>query len=167
MLSIRTILHPTDLSEESGSAFQVASSLARDYGAELVLLTVYPPPLNGAEAVDRTRPDGIEEDLLTQLRGLKVDPAVRVEYRAEKGWPADVILTVARSVRADLIVLGTHGRSGVRRLLMGSTAERVSRKAACPVVTVRSSVAIEQEPVVGAVGGAGPEDPNLDIGTGD
>jgi nucleotide-binding universal stress UspA family protein len=165
---IRTILHPTDLSGEAESAFHVASSLARDYGAELVLLTVYPPPLTGAEAVDRTRPDGaIKEDLLTQLRGLKVDPTVRVEYRAEEGRPADEILVVAREVRADLIVMGTHGRSGIRRVVMGSVAETVNRRASCPVVTVRSSVSVPDEPVASTVGTAGHVDPDHDIGTGD
>jgi nucleotide-binding universal stress UspA family protein len=168
MLAIRTILHPTDLSEEAESAFHVASSLARDYGAELVLLTVYPPPVTGAEAVDRTRPEGdVEEDLFTQLRGLKVDPGMRVEYRVEEGWPANEIRAVAREVHADLIVMGTHGRSGIRRMMMGSVAEAVNRHATCPVVTVRSSVALEEEPVGSAVGRAGHEDPDHDIGAAD
>jgi nucleotide-binding universal stress UspA family protein len=123
--------------------------------------------VNGAEAVDRTRPDGIEEDLRTRLRGLKVDPTARVEYRVEEGHPAETILAVAQEVRADLIVMGTHGRSGARRLLMGSVAEAVSRRAACPVVTVRSSVPVSLEPVAGAVGGVGPVDANLDIGPAD
>lgn len=66
MLAIRTILHPTDLSAGSAAAFRLACSLARDYGARLVVVTAYPPPLTGAEVVDRTRPDGIADDLLAR-----------------------------------------------------------------------------------------------------
>jgi putative phosphoribosyl transferase len=168
MPSIRTVLHPTDLSEESAAAFRVACALARDYGARLVLLSVYPPPLTGAEAVDRGRPGGaIAEDLLAQLQGLKPDPPVSLEYRVEEGRPADLILAVAEEVHAGLIVIGTHGRSGVSRLLMGSVAEAVNRKAACPVLTVRGQLKLAPESglasVPGEVGsaadaGAWPED---------
>jgi universal stress protein A len=139
---VNTILHPTDLSEESATAFQFADTLARDYGARLVLLSVVPPPLTGAEAVDYRRPDSIRQDVLAKLRELKPAPGVEVEYRVGEGDAADVILTVAGEVRADLIVMGTHGRSGLRRALMGSVAEAVTRGARCPVATVRSSVPI-------------------------
>lgn len=141
MLPIRTILHPTDLSAESAGAFQLACALARGSSARLVLLLVYPPPFNGAEAVDRARSGGIEEALRAQLTELKPDdPAVRVEYRAEEGRPADVIVRVARQIGADLIVMGTHGRGGAARALMGSVAETVNRKAACAVATVRQKI---------------------------
>jgi nucleotide-binding universal stress UspA family protein/pimeloyl-ACP methyl ester carboxylesterase len=146
MLPIRTVLHPTDLSEEATLAFRLACALARDYGARLILLTAYPPPLTGAEAVDRTRPDGIADDLLAQLRRLDVGPAVQVEYEVEEGRPADMILAVAEERHADLIVMGTHGRSGVRRAVMGSVAEAVNRKATCPVMTVRGECKLPTEP---------------------
>ena len=146
MLAIRTILHPTDFSESSDAAFRLASSLARDYAARLVLVYVYPPPVNGAEAVDRGRDDSIEDDLVAKLHQLKPDdPAIKVEYRVEEGHPADEILAVAEEEKADLIVLGTHGRSGVRRAVMGSVAEAVSRKALAPVVTVRPAVNIRSD----------------------
>lgn len=153
MLPIRTILHPTDLSEDSTNAFRLAGALARDYAARLVLLNVYPSPLNGADAVDRTRPDGIEEGLLAQLAALKPDdPSVRVECRAEEGHPADTILSVANRIGADLIVMGTHGRGGVSRALMGSVSEAVNRKATCPVVTVRGGL----RPVLDRIPAAAP-----------
>jgi nucleotide-binding universal stress UspA family protein/pimeloyl-ACP methyl ester carboxylesterase len=145
MLPIRTVLHPTDLSENSATVFQFASTLARDYGARLIVMTAYPPPLTGAEAIDRGRPDGIEEDLLAKLRELKPDPVVPVEYRVEEGRPADMILAVADEIHADLIVMGTHGRSGVPRLVMGSVAEGVHRKASCPVMTVRGELTLPAE----------------------
>lgn len=166
MLPIRTILHPTDLSEGTAPAFRVACALARDYGARLILLTAYAPPFNGAEAVDRARPGGVADDLLSQLRTQTGDPSVRVEYQVEEGRPEDVILAVAWDRHADLIVMGTHGRSGVRRAVMGSVAEAVNRGATCPVMTVRGELARPAEPaaaVPGEVGNiadaeAGPED---------
>jgi nucleotide-binding universal stress UspA family protein len=137
VLPIHTILHPTDLSEESAGAFRIACALARHYSARLVLVSVFPPPFNGAEAVDRTRPGRIEDDLLAKLKSLKPDdPAVRVEYQVEEGWPAEAILGVADRIGADLIVMGTHGRGGAARMLMGSVAEKVNRKATCPVLAV-------------------------------
>ena len=146
MLPIHTILHPTDLSGEAAPALHLACALARAYGARLILLSVYPPPLNGAEAVDRTRPDGIADDLLAQLRRLDEGQAARVEYQGEEGRPADTVLAVAEDRHADLIVMGTHGRSGGRRALMGSVAEAVSRKATCPVMTVRGELMPPAEP---------------------
>jgi putative phosphoribosyl transferase len=140
VLPIRTILHPTDLSEESAGAFRLACALARHYEARLVLFTVYPRPLTGAEAVDRTRPDSIDEDLLNKLRGLNPDPSIRVEYQVAEGRTVEMILVAAEKDHADLIVLGTHGRSGLRRVLMGSVAEEVCRKANCPVMTVRGAI---------------------------
>jgi nucleotide-binding universal stress UspA family protein/pimeloyl-ACP methyl ester carboxylesterase len=146
MLPIRTVLHPTDLSAEAAPALRLACALARDYGARLILLAAFPPPLTGSEAVDRTRPDGTAGDLLAGLRRLEVDPAVRVKYQVEEGRPADMLLAVAGDRHADLIVMGTHGRSGVRRALMGSVAEAVNRKATCPVMTVRGESKLPAEP---------------------
>lgn len=137
MLSLHTILHPTDFSVESVAAFQLASALARDYGAKLVLVTVYPPIRSEVEAIDCAQRDRIDEDLLGNLTELAVDVGADVEFRVEEGEPADMILAVAEETHADLIVMGTHGRSGMRRLLMGSVAEAVNRKAQCPVVTIR------------------------------
>lgn len=136
---LRTILHPTDLSEDSAAAFGTACALARSTGAKLVILGCYPPAINGAEAVDRTRPDGIADDLWDALRDLNADdPRIEVEYWVEEGDPRVVILDIAKRVQADLIVMGTHGRSGLRRALLGSVAEAVSRKATCPVATIRA-----------------------------
>jgi nucleotide-binding universal stress UspA family protein len=139
VFAIRTILHPTDLSDESRPAFHLACALARDHGARLVVFSAYPPPLTGSEMVDRDRPDGIGEDLLAKLRVLKPDGAVTVEYRVAEGRAAEAILEAAADVHADLIVMGTHGRSGLGRALMGSVAEAVNRGAVCPVLTVRPS----------------------------
>lgn len=140
MLPIHTILLPTDFSKESLAAIRLANGLARDYRARLVLLTVYPPPPTEDETVDRDRVDGIEENLRVKLRELSTDPAATIEYRVEKGRPADVILAVAQEIHADLIVMGMYGESSLRGLVMGSVTEAVNRGAACPVVTVRGEL---------------------------
>lgn len=168
MLALRTILHPTDLSDATQPAFRLACSLARDYGARLVVLSVYPPPVSGAEAVDLGRPENALDDLLTQLRQLKPEPQVHVEYLVAEGRPVDQILATANSIHADLIVMGTHGRTGLRRVLMGSVAEAVNRKAVCPVLTVRPTITIPLPPARETDLHAWPEpDPNLDLGVGD
>ena len=135
MIPIRTILHPTDLSEQSKAAFQFACALARDYQARLILLTVYSPLSTAENATDRERQQEIEEGLLSKLRGLKTDPVVSVMYRVEAGRPADVILAAAKD--CDLIVMATYGQSGPHHLVMGSVTDAVNRGAACPVVSVR------------------------------
>jgi nucleotide-binding universal stress UspA family protein len=151
MLPIRTIVHATDFSESSGAAFRLACSLARDYGARLVVLHVQPPPV-GVYAMEPAffPPEGQREEVLNELHGVRPgDPAVRVQHRLVEGDPADEILEVAKESGADLIVLGTHGRRGLGRLLLGSVAEQVVRKAPCPVVTVKPSTRVEI-PVAGA-----------------
>ncbi len=139
MLPIHTILHPTDLSDSARPAFELACALARDYSAELVIVHVVPPARVFA-------PDGIavpfpaEEpyEALARLARLHpVDPNVRADHRLLDGDPTEEILKAARVVKADVIVMGTHGSSGLTRLLMGSVAESVMRKAPCPVLTVR------------------------------
>jgi nucleotide-binding universal stress UspA family protein len=146
---IHTILHPTDLSDTSKAAFRLACALARDYSSELLVLHVYPPPINGADAVDRDRGDEIERDLLDSLHQLTPpNSQLHVDYRVEEGSPAEVILDVGRE--CDLIVMGTHGRSGISRAIMGSVAEHVLRDATCPVVTVRPTVKVPEDVVAGS-----------------
>ena len=132
MLSIQTILHPTDFSECSGHALQLACSLARDHGARLIVLHVMPVPLVQEKRLYR-------EEMTSELNRLGAPEAqVRVEHRLEEGDAATQILRVAQEMGCDLIVLGTHGRTGLGRLLMGSVAEQVLRTASCPVLTVRT-----------------------------
>ena len=140
MLSIRRIVHPTDFSELSRPAFELACALARDYGAKLVVLHVSPPPPVGVvEGITVELPTGWEEQVRAQLDRIKpADTRVRVAHRMEQGDAAREIVRAAAETKADLIVLGTHGRSGLARVLMGSVAEAVMRKAPCPVLTVRA-----------------------------
>lgn len=138
MLSIRTILHPTDFSDRSQYALQVAAALARDHGARLHVLHVVPTPILAyGEGVVPAEPESVLREAREQLDRLVVPaPEPPAERRVKDGDPVAVILRVARELPADLIVMGTHGRTGLGRLLMGSVAEQVVRRAACPVLTV-------------------------------
>jgi len=152
MLPIHTILHPTDFSDRSACAFRVACALARDYNAHLVVLHVDQLPLAlYGDAIAPPRPDDYQDRLREQLFNLRA-PGVSAEHRLNEGSPVTEILGVAEEVNADLIVMGTHGRTGLSRLLMGSVAESVLRQAPCPVLTVRSPVP-ERVPVPSAAEG--------------
>jgi nucleotide-binding universal stress UspA family protein len=141
MYTIRKILHPTDFSEEAAAAFRLACSLARQHGAELVVLHVIPPPITWYEMAARLPPDGYEEqlwrDYLAPMR--PTEPGVQIDRRLVDGDPAKTIVAVSEMLGCQLIVMGTHGRGCVGRLLMGSVADKVLRKAPCPVLTVRGT----------------------------
>jgi nucleotide-binding universal stress UspA family protein len=144
MLPVHTVLFPTDFSDPSLSAFPVACSLARDIGARLVILYVVPPPLGHDELEVRRDPEHYYQGLWKSLRDLQPpDGSIAVEHRLEVGEAETVILQVARETKAGLIVLGTHGRTGLSHLLMGSVAEQVVRKAPCPVLTLRTPFPIK------------------------
>jgi len=139
MLHIDTILHPTDLSDSAGHALQLARSLARDHGARLVLLNVVVPPIPVTEVYI---PNGELVELMDQQCRHMADLAaqiqdVPVETHVVQGQPGAAIVSVAERCQADLIVMGTHGRSGITRMLLGSVAEVVMRQAHCPVLTVK------------------------------
>jgi nucleotide-binding universal stress UspA family protein len=140
MLSIRTILHPTDFSAYSDYAFRLACSLARDYGARLTVLHVAEPAMAFAAEGVLMLPSVAEPQMLRErLDQLQpADPKVQVEHRLVEGDAATEILQVAEATKCDMIVLGTHGRTGLGRFLMGSVAEQVVRRARCPVLTVKT-----------------------------
>jgi nucleotide-binding universal stress UspA family protein len=140
MLPIRTVLYPTDFSESSNFVFRLACTLAQDYGARLVVAHVAEPPAPiYSDGVVIPLADVDEEPLRAELLQLVPrEPKVRVEHRLAKGDAAKEILRLAKETQADVIVMGTHGRTGLARVLMGSVAEQVVRKAPCPVVTVKN-----------------------------
>jgi putative phosphoribosyl transferase len=161
MLKIQTILHPTDFSESSEGAFQFACALARDYGAQVVVVHAFEPP-GGLEAKEYRRAIGLDEELNARLQAVKpTERAVEVRHLLVEGSPVEAILRAAEVERCDLIVMGTHGRTGLRRAVMGSVAAAVTRRAGCPVLTVRwPSGPVESSPSV-----APPEE--VDLGTSD
>jgi nucleotide-binding universal stress UspA family protein len=139
VLPLGTILHPTDFSENSEFAFRVASALARDYNARLILLHVIPPRMviyAGGPVPAETWPS-VEEvkEKLGKMKGRTRH--VRVESQVLEGDPVDMILRAAEETHSDVIVMGTHGRTALTRLLLGSVAESVIRKAPCPVLTTK------------------------------
>jgi nucleotide-binding universal stress UspA family protein len=120
----------------------MATSLARDRSATLVIMHVEEPPraYGGGEFYY-----GIEEPNREELQRMldavvPSDPAVACEHRLASGFPALAIVELAEKEQVELIVMSTHGRTGLTRLLMGSVAEEVVRKAKCPVLTVKSAV---------------------------
>ncbi len=124
---IRVILHPTDFSAGSEAALRVARSLARDHGARLVLLHVAPFPVvvGGGMTADFDLDDS--RDALEAARDCVDGPDLKypVETWFSRGHAPDEIVRVADEIGCDLIVMGTHGRTGLGRLLMGNTAESV------------------------------------------
>jgi nucleotide-binding universal stress UspA family protein len=142
MRPIRTILHPTDFSDSSAEAFEMACALARDYGARLLVLHVRQPsaaPLLEGPLPDPRRPLESQEGFRwkTFPWPRPPDPRVEVEHRLAEGGPDEEVLRLARGTPCDLIVMGTHGRTGWGRLLLGSVAEEVLRRAPCPVLVVK------------------------------
>jgi nucleotide-binding universal stress UspA family protein len=139
MFSIRTILFPTDFSEQADNAFPLACALARDHCACLIVLHVYPPPLGHGEVVARRQTNGFHKQMWNALHRYRpAGPDTCMEHRLAEGDEAAEILRNAEECCCELIVMGTHGRTGLRRLLMGSVAELVMRKARCPVLTVKT-----------------------------
>ena len=146
-MQANTILVPVDFSSAQDKALALATSLARDCKAELVIVHVTEPAkAYMAGAAYYGVPDPQNEDLAKMLQEV-VPPAPEVEYeqRSLSGAPADAIVECANEIGADLIVMGTHGRTGLSRVLMGSVAEVVVRRAPCPVVTVKDNAKVSAE----------------------
>jgi universal stress protein A len=142
MLPVHTILFPTDFSGCSAVAYPLARALAADHGSWIVVLHVLTPsPVLPHQALILLPPTtDYQDELRDELaRQYPRDGQVHIEHRLVGGDPAEVILAIAHEIGADLIIMGTHGRTGVDRLLMGSVAEQVVRKSPCPVLTVRAA----------------------------
>jgi nucleotide-binding universal stress UspA family protein len=136
MLPIKTILVATDFSPMSEHAVRFAGALARDYGARLVAVHVI-RAVYAETAVFLDDPDrSAAREALVALRV----PGVEVDYRLIEGEPVSTIVQVAREIGADLLVMGTHGRGGLLRVLLGSVAAGVLREAPCPVMTIKATV---------------------------
>ena len=142
------ILVATDFSQASHLALNAAALLAKTLGAQVTLLHVFDPapfaaaslPMQPVDIVGSTREmaerieKGLEELQAAYLRSVE-----KVELKiVEHASPAEGICECARQIGADLIVVSTHGRTGLAHLLIGSVAERVVRYAPCPVLTLRS-----------------------------
>ena len=130
------ILFPSDFSHTGDAALEMATALARDAGATLVIVHVeeHSTAYGGGEFYY-----GIAEPATADLRRMlaevkPTDPQVPYQHRLITGEPASAIARLAEDENVDMIAMGTHGRSGLSRLLMGSVAEAVVRRAKCPVL---------------------------------
>lgn len=140
----KTILVATDFSETSDAAVAYAVALAEKLGAKLYLINTIGIPAYGVPelgvAVTASMIDSIvrgNQDALDKL--AKQYAPLKIETVLRTGDPRDLIVSTAADIGADLIVMGTHGRRGVSRALLGSVAEGVLRHAHCPVLTIRKS----------------------------
>lgn len=149
MKAIRQILVPSDFSESSRAALDYAAELARSLDASIDVLHVWEAPLFMPPAslletgvADTSLVEIFRKNAEDSLSAFVADAKKRgVNVRAafaELGPPAHTIAEFARSREYDLIVMGTHGRTGLPHALIGSVAERVVRHASCPVLAVRS-----------------------------
>lgn len=141
-LKLAKVLCPYDFSSYARAALATATELCRQFGARLLLVHVVESWLDYPEftpAVDLTLSDELAEKAKEQLdevaRGIE---GVEVEARVAQGAPHVTLARLAKDDNVDLIVTATHGRSGLKRVLLGSVAERLLRQAECPVMTIRS-----------------------------
>jgi nucleotide-binding universal stress UspA family protein len=141
------VLHPTDFSDCAAQAQALAVDLVGKLGGEFVLLQVLvETPLYGEGLLSGSHVQSVydaqrrwaEETLEARVADLR-QLGIKASWRVQTGIPYEEIVKIAEEERADMIVMGTHGRSGLNRFLLGSVAERVIRLASCPVLTVRQT----------------------------
>ncbi len=147
MIKVNTILWPTDLSEYAAQALPYAVEMARSFRARLHLLHVIDPlwlaPTRGAEFPGPAAGDiaPLQKSAAEELRHLQAGvegvEGVKVETAVGTGVPHAEIVRYAREENIDLIVLTTHGRTGLSHALIGSAAEKVVQMATCPVLTIK------------------------------
>ena len=147
-LEIKKVLVPIDFSDYSKSSLRYAVNFAKQFGAEIYLIyvlepVIYPPdfsmgqiaiPSINAEWDERAREE------LENLAKTEIPEGVNVKTILKNGKPFLEIIDTASEENIDLIIIATHGHSGVEHILFGSTAEKVVRKAPCPVLTLREPV---------------------------
>ena len=150
MIEIRRILCPVDFSECSRRAVDHAMAIARWYGSSVTAVHVFPLPQVAASPSGPILMDPIlltaaaRDQLMADMKRLldvERAPGIVTDVVLREGAAASEILEQAATMKADLVVMGTHGRSGVDRLLLGSVTEKVLRKVRCPVLTVPQGLA--------------------------
>ena len=139
----KRILVPLDFSPPSKRAMRFARNWADFFSARVYLLHVVEPTTMAGEF--RMAPLGtVQSDItgraraaLGELAGEEFPASIPVRVIVRKGTPYDQIASIARAIRADLIIIATHGHTGLKHVVLGSTAERVARHAPCPVLILR------------------------------
>jgi len=145
MPEIKRILVPIDFSEASTVGLKTAIDFAHDYNAELYVLHVYSDlmPVLSMRTLDLDEHSMEEIQKTEAMENIEAILSrftfrVPVHKRIKKGVPSQEIIRVGDDIKADMIVIATHGRTGLSHVLIGSCAERVVRTSSCPVLTVRS-----------------------------
>lgn len=141
MYKLKTIFHPTDETNNFTGAWKLSLLLAKDHGAEVVVAHVIPPPVAAFSEVDVA----FQQPTMTPYEDVELlrkhfvsEMGVPVRHIVDQGDAGEVILRLADKEQASMIVMGTHGRKGFGRVMLGSVAEYVIRRAKCPVITVKS-----------------------------
>jgi nucleotide-binding universal stress UspA family protein len=146
--TINKVLVPIDFSDYSKSALRYAVNFAKSFNAEIIVIyvvepVIYPPDFSmGQIAMPsiNTEWDDRAKDELQKLAKSEIIGAVKVKTIIKTGKPFVEIIETAKEENVDLIIIATHGHSGVEHILFGSTAEKVVRKAPCPVLTLREPI---------------------------
>jgi len=144
MISIKSVLCPTDFSPESQTATQTALDIAGRFGAKLMLLhiiddpVVYFPMMESFPVPSREQLETYAEERLENWIAAPDRGELQIQHFWSHGHPTDEIVKFAGKSKADLIVMASHGRSGIAHLLLGSVAENVCRFSPCPVLIHRS-----------------------------
>lgn len=144
MISINRILFPTDFSASAKKAQQYAVALSERFGSELHLIHVVPPMIPYPDAASPyllpMEDNQKQVELADQHLRRELEPAWVTRHNPKfvtvSGFAVDEILKYANETNVDLIVVGTHGHTGLSRMLIGSVAEKIVRTASCPVLTV-------------------------------
>jgi nucleotide-binding universal stress UspA family protein len=141
---LKKVLVPTDFSENSKAAIRYGCALCEAFDAEMHLLHVmedpmiYPPMAEGyAPAMDFAELEREVEQQLQQAVSAEWQQKIKIERVTRRGAPFLEVIRYAKEAPVDLIVMGTHGRGAIAHMLLGSVAEKVVRKAPCPVLTIR------------------------------
>lgn len=148
METIKRILVPIDFSDYSKKALQYTVKFAHSFNAELFLIYViepiiYPADLSMGQMVIPPSEVNMDEKAKNELEKLaqtEIGDTLQYHIMVKTGKPFQEIIETAAEVDADLITIATHGHTGVEHLLFGSTAEKVVRKAPCPVLTLREPI---------------------------
>jgi nucleotide-binding universal stress UspA family protein len=134
MAMIKRILAPTDFSELSAKGARYASQLAKELGSELIVMNIV--PLDESNFASKREIDQHKLELDEFLVDRDVKPDLNLRKLVEPGVPSGAIIAFAERENCDLIVMSSHGRSGLSRLLVGSVTEQILRKSPCPVLVV-------------------------------
>lgn len=147
-MKINKILVPIDFSDYSKSALRYAVNFAKMFNSEIILIyvvepVIYPPDFSMGQIAIPTVTTEFDErakEELTKLAKNEIPSTIKVSTLIKAGKPFIEIIDTAAEADVDLIIIATHGHSGVEQILFGSTAEKVVRKAPCPVLTLREPV---------------------------